>query len=67
MVPPELEELEDEELPLELDGDSPQEANKTANALIMMSVNFIFFVIGLLLNLAPARDATTFHVSEQDG
>ena len=52
MVPPELEEPEDEELPLELDGDSPQEANKTANALIMMNVNFILFVIGLLLNLA---------------
>jgi hypothetical protein len=67
MVPPELEEPEDEELPLEVDGDSPQEANKTANALIMMNVNFIFFVIGLLLNLAPARGAITFHPSERDG
>ena len=67
MVPPVLEELEDEELPLEVDGDSPQEANKTANALIMMNINFIFFVIGLLLNLAPGKGATTFHLSERDG
>jgi hypothetical protein len=64
MVPPELEEPEDEELPLEVDGDSPQEANKTANPLIMMNVNFIFFVIGLLLK--PGTTGVPLHFTHQN-
>lgn len=48
MVPLE-EEPEDEELPV--DGDRPQEVNKTTNALIIvMNINVIFFVIVLLLS-----------------
>jgi hypothetical protein len=48
IVPPaEFEEPGDVVLPV--DGDSPQEVNKTTNALIMMNANVIFFVIVLLL------------------
>ena len=47
MVPPE-EGPEDEELPV--DGDRPQEVNKTTNVLIVMNINVIFFVIVLLLS-----------------
>lgn len=52
MVPPELEETE---LELPVDGDSPQEANKNTNALTTMNVNFTRFVIVLLLQGTPQR------------